>query len=86
MFSMDGHSFQWIWTRFGVLPPYNLRMVVIGYFCRETVLYQSTVGSFRMPRVEAAAISLGQHIARQCYCTTEVIKTIAAAAAVVAPM
>jgi len=39
-----------------------------------------------MRRVEAAAISLGQRIARQCYCTIEVIKTIAAAAVVVAPM
>jgi len=44
-------------------PPYNLRMVMRGLFCRETVRHPSTVGSFRKPRVNvkaaAAATSLG---------------------------
>jgi len=36
-----------------------------SYFCRETARRPSTVGSFRMPHVEAAAaaISLGQRAA-----------------------
>jgi len=45
-------------------PPYNRRMVMGGgYFCRETARHPSTVGSFRMPHVEAAAINLGQLVA-----------------------
>jgi len=68
MFPMDGHSFRQIWTRFGVWPPYNLRMVTRGLCLRETVRCQSTTGSFQMSHVEAsaaAAISLGQCAARR---------------------
>jgi len=28
MFPMAGHNVQWIWTGFGVQPPYDLRMVM----------------------------------------------------------
>jgi len=40
-----------------------------GLFCRETMWHQSTVGSFRMPHMEATAvaISLGQRAAHRCY-------------------
>jgi len=35
MFPMAGHSVQWIWTGFGVRPPYNLRMVTRGLFLQR---------------------------------------------------
>jgi len=68
MFPMPGHRLQRIWTRFGMRPPYNLWTVMRGLFCRETARHLSTVGSFWMPHVEAAAaaaaaISLDQRAA-----------------------
>jgi len=55
MFPMPGHRLQRIWTGFGMRPPYNLWTVMRGLFCRETARHLSTVGSFWMPHVEAAA-------------------------------
>jgi len=60
-FSMD-------WTRFGVWPPYNLRMVTSGLFLQRNHATPSTVGSVWMPHIEtaAAAIILGHRMARCC--------------------
>jgi len=64
MFPMAGHSVQRIWTRFGVRPPYNLRMVKRRLFCRETARHPSTVGSFRIPHVKVEAAAAAAAISR----------------------
>ena len=64
MFPVAGHSVQRIWTRFGVRPPYNLRMVKRRLFCRETARHPSTVGSFRIPHVKVEAAAAAAAISR----------------------
>jgi len=35
IFPMDGHSFQWIWTRFGMQPPYKHLIVMRRLFLQR---------------------------------------------------